>query len=160
MKLKYNLLLSINLLFISFTFSQDLTCEDFKSGKFYIPITNELKKYSTKSGGKETTHSFSLKPNINNIVVIRSNNSQIEYPNGINGGSPIYEIIEWINDCTYRLTFDAEKMKLDPKKKWVNENKGIIVSNLGIKGKCMNYTAVMTTNQGKEILQKGMICKE
>jgi len=93
-------------------------------------------------------------------VVIRKKNTQIEWKNGIGNGKPLYEIIEWIDKCTYRLTYDSSKTELDEEKKWINENNGIIVSKRKIKNKCLYYTATMTTKQGKKISQDGIICKE
>lgn len=93
-------------------------------------------------------------------VIVREKNTQVEWKNGIGEGNPDYEIIEWIDDCTYRLTYDASKAELDEEKKWINDNNGIVVSKKEIKNKCLYYTATMTTNEGKKISQDGMICKE
>tara|TARA_R110002049_G_scaffold279278_6_gene458239 strand:- start:1545 stop:1694 length:150 start_codon:yes stop_codon:yes gene_type:complete len=47
---------------------------------------------------------------------------------------------------------------LDEDKKWVNDNNGIVVSKNKIEGKCLFYTATMTTNEGQQISQDGIIC--
>ncbi|QXP72520.1 hypothetical protein H0I31_02130 [Tenacibaculum sp. AHE15PA] len=159
-RLKCNLASIIFLLFTSIIWSQDLTCTDFKTGKFFIPINKELKKYSIKSGDSIAENSFKLKPEIKNIIIIRDKDTQTEFPNGINGGNPQYELIKWINDCSYRLTYDSSKMDLNTNMKWINKNNGILVSKIKIEDKCMSYKATITTTEGKEISQKGIICKE
>ena len=97
---------------------------------------------------------------IQKYIVIREKNTQIEWTNGIGNGKPEYEILEWIDDCTYRLTYDASKSELDAEKKWINENNGIVVTKRKIENKCLFYTATMTTNEGDTIAQDGIICKE
>lgn len=101
-----------------------------------------------------------LDSTVNKTVIVRKKKVQIEWTNGIGNGSPKYEIIEWIDDCTYRLTYDAAKSELDESEKWINENNGIVVSNRKIEGKCMFYNATMTTNDGRKISQNGTICSE
>jgi len=147
------------LLLIGLTSSaQELTCTDFKVGTFYIPTNDEIKRYTitSKDSMNEITTERDL--SINRYVVIREKNSQTEWKNGIGNGTPTYEILEWIDDCTYRLTYDSSKGKMDEMTKWVNENNGIVVSKTNIEGKCMNYNATMTTNDGQKISQDGIIC--
>jgi hypothetical protein len=142
------------------SYSQQLTCADFKIGKFYIPASEELTKYTVISNDsiKEFTHEIDT--TIKKYIVIRQENTQIEWINGIDNGTPEYEIIEWIDDCTYRLTYDSLKTNLSEEKKWVNENNGIIVSKIKIEGKCMFYKSTMTTTDGQEISSDGTICLE
>ncbi|WP_091874467.1 hypothetical protein [Pricia antarctica] len=97
---------------------------------------------------------------MNKTVIIRKEKSQTEWTNGIGNGIPKHEIIEWIDNCTYRLTYDSSMTKLDETEKWINENNGIVVSKRKIEGKCMFYNATMTTNDGQKISQKGTICAE
>lgn len=117
--------------------TQDLTCADFKTGEFYIP---------------------SNKNNVENWIVIRETGTQTEWSNEIGKGNPNYEILEWIDDCTYHLTYDETKMELNEQKKWINENNGIVVEKVRINGNCMDYTATMITNDGEKIQQNGTIC--
>ena len=142
------------------SYSQKLTCSDFKTGKFYIPTNEELKKYTITSN--DSIKKFSIQPdeNIKRYVVIRKKNTQTEWKNGIGIGNPINIIIEWIDECTYRLKFDSSKGEMDDKAIWVNENNGIVVSKTKIEGKCMFYNATMTSNKGEKISQNGIICKE
>ena len=51
-------------------------------------------------------------------------------------------------------------MELDFMEKWTNENNGIVVSKRKIEGKCLFYTATMTTNAGEKLSQNGVICKK
>jgi len=157
-KLYFTLLISS--LFVINCRSQDLTCTDFKIGKFYIPTTEELEKMTVVENDSVMDFKIKLDSTVNKTVIVRKEQTQIEWTNGIGNGSPEHEIIEWINDCTYRLTYDSSKAELDPEKKWVNNNNGIVVTKIKIEGKCMFYDATMTTNDGQKISQEGLICRE
>lgn len=140
--------------------AQELTCEDFKIGRFYIPTDDEMKKYTVISNDSIREMTAEREINVHRYVVIREKNSQTEWKNGIGNGKPTYEILEWIDDCTYRLTYDSSKGEMDEMTKWVNENNGIVVSKRKIENKCLYYTATMTTKDGQKISQDGIICKE
>jgi hypothetical protein len=160
---KTKLLLSILLLLLLFglaSSAQELTCADFKVGTFYIPTNDEMEKYTitSKDSINEITTERDL--SINRYVVIREKNYQTEWKNGIGIGTPTYEILEWIDHCTYRLTYDSSKGEMDEMTKWVNENNGIVVSKTKIEGKCLYYNATMTSNDGQKISQDGIICVE
>jgi hypothetical protein len=142
------------------TSAQELTCADFKIGTFVIPTSDEIKHYTITSNDSISKVSMPRDSTISNYIVIREDKTQTEWINGINVGKPEYEILEWIDDCTYRLTYDASKTELSDEKKWINENNGIVVSKSRIEGKCMFYNAVMTTNDGRKIAQEGVICAE
>ncbi|MFL1895104.1 hypothetical protein ACJRPK_05335 [Aquimarina sp. 2-A2] len=119
-----------------------------------------MKKYTITSNDSISKISTPRDVTINKYIVIREENSQIEWINGVDIGNPEYEILEWMDDCTYRLTYDESKAELSDEKKWINENNGIVVSKSRIEGKCMFYDAIMTTNDGRKISQKGVICAE
>ncbi len=144
--------------------SQKLTCADFKTGRFYIPENVKLAKISIISkdslNSKSNELTFERDPSIKKYVVIREKNTQVEWKNGVNNGNPEHEIIEWIDECTYRLTYNKNKSVLNDEKKWVNENNGIVVKKIRIIGKCMEYKATMTTKEGHEVSQNGTICKD
>lgn len=140
--------------------AQELTCADFRIGEFFIPRADELKKYTITSKDSTWTFTSERDSTINRYVVIRKKNTQIEWKNGIGNGNPAHEIIEWIDECTYRLTYDSTKSELDEGRKWANDNNGIIVSKTKIEGKCLFYKATMNTNDGRTISQDGVICKE
>ncbi|MCB4800321.1 hypothetical protein [Neotamlana laminarinivorans] len=140
--------------------AQELTCEDFKIGQFYIPETPQMAKYTIVENDSITEFSPERDKTIKKYIVIREKNSQTEWKNGIGNGKPTYEILEWIDDCTYRLTYDFSKGEMDEMTKWVNENNGIVISRRKIENKCLYYTATMTTKDGQKISQDGIICKE
>ncbi|MEH6657048.1 hypothetical protein [Leeuwenhoekiella marinoflava] len=140
--------------------AQDLTCADFKTGTFYIPTSSEMKNYTITSNDSISKISTPRDSTINRYIVIRENTSQIEWNNGIGNGIPTYVNIEWIDDCTYRLTYDTSKGSINQRTKWANENNGIVVSKTKIEGKCMFYEATMTTNDGRKISQEGVICAD
>ncbi|MBC9796794.1 hypothetical protein [Sinomicrobium weinanense] len=140
--------------------SQNLTCSDFKTGRFYIPKTKEIGKYTVVSNDSIWEFTADIDTSVKKHVVVREKNTQIEWENEIGNGSPRHEIIEWIDDCTYRLTYDASKSELEDDKQWINKNNGIIVSKNKIEGNCMHYTATMILNDGSKISQNGIICKE
>ncbi|RFN60139.1 hypothetical protein [Marixanthomonas ophiurae] len=153
-------LLIFSILLISITTTaQELTCADFKIGQFYIPETKEMAKYTIVSNDSISEYTPERDSIIKKYIVIREENTQIEWINEIGSGNPEYEKIEWIDDCTYRLTYDSSKYELDEGKKWINENNGIIVSKIKIEHNCLFYTATITTNEGKKISQDGIICK-
>ncbi|MEH6682521.1 MAG: hypothetical protein V7724_18415 [Sediminicola sp.] len=140
--------------------AQDLTCSDFKTGKFYIPQSEELREYTVAFRDSIIKFMPEKDSTANRYIVVRSERTQTEWKNGINQGSPRHEIIEWIDECSYRLTFDEAKSIMDEEMKWINDNNGIVVSKLQIEEKCMIYDATMTTTEGHIISQKGIICKE
>jgi len=142
------------------SYAQKLTCSDFKIGQFYIPETKEMEKYTIVENDSISEFTPERDSSIKKYIVIREKNTQIEWKNGIGNGNPDYEIIEWIDDCTYRLTYDSSESELHEDKKWINESNGIVVSKIKIEKKCLFYRATMTTNQGKKISQDGIICKE
>ena len=140
--------------------AQDLTCADFKLGRFYIPETVEMAKYKAIADANHLEFITERDTSVIKYYVIRDENTQIEWKNGIGNGEPEYELIEWIDDCTYRLTYDDSKMKLDKAQRWINNNNGIVVSKTHIEGNCIHYNATLTTKKGREISQEGVICRE
>ncbi|MCF7559158.1 hypothetical protein L3X39_00790 [Sabulilitoribacter multivorans] len=119
-----------------------------------------MKKFTIIKNDSVQEFTLNLDSIVTNTVVIRKKGTQMEWINGIGNEQPFHEIIEWIDDCTYRLTYDESKMELDEMKKWTNDNNGIVVSKRRIEKNCMFYNATMTTNSGETISQNGVICKE
>ena len=99
------------------SYAQKLTCSDFKIGQFYIPETKEMEKYTIVENDSISEFTPERDSSIKKYIVIREKNTQIEWKNGIGNGNPDYEIIEWIDDCTYRLTYDSSESELDEDKK-------------------------------------------
>lgn len=153
----------ITLVIVLFTFSlsaQNLTCLDFKTGQFYIPNTEEISNYTITSSDGVSTFKHQTDSTTKQHIVIREELTQVEWKNGIGKGNPTYEIIEWIDDCTYRLTYNTQKLRLNKSQKWINQNNGIIVFTTKIENNCLFYTATMTTKNGENISQNGTICKK
>lgn len=140
--------------------AQKLTCTDFQDGEFYIPTTEELKKFTVVKNDSINIINLQMDSTVTKTVIIRKKGTQTEWVNGIGNGQPAYEKIEWIDDCTYRLTYDDSKMDLADMEKWINENNGIVVSKRKIENNCLFYTATMTTNSGEKLSQSGVICKK
>lgn len=140
--------------------AQELTCSDFHLGEFYIPTTEELENFRIIKNDSIQDFELQLDSTVTKTVIERKENTQIEWTNGIGNGQPAYEKIEWIDDCTYRLTYDESKMELDETEKWTNENNGIVVTKRRIENNCLFYTATMTTNNGEKLSQNGVICKK
>ncbi len=124
--------------------AQELACSDFKNGNFYVPADKET-----------------LLP----YKIIRNGNHQteiVEDPENILGADfnkIAYEIIEWIDDCTYRLKFDDSKMELTEYQKFLNDNNGILNELVKIEGKCFYFKSTLSVN-GETHQMTGKICKE
>ncbi|MFX0558693.1 hypothetical protein ACOCEA_17985, partial [Maribacter sp. CXY002] len=158
---KPNLIILFVLLYSFAGCSQNLECKDFKKGNFYIPNKmDDLNEFTVSF--KDSVYQFmpEIDSTITRTVQVRSENTQIEWANGIDQGKPKYELIEWIDDCTYRLKYDESNQELDETEKWINDNNGIVVSKIRIENNCMLFNAVLTSNEGQVISQKGLICKE
>ena len=159
MKKAKTLLLLLTLIGLN-SYAQELTCSDFHLGEFYIPTTEELKNFRIIKNDSIQNFELQLDSTVTKTVLERKENTQTEWINGIGNGQPAYEKIEWIDDCTYRLTYDESKMELDKTEKWINENNGIVVTKRKIENNCLFYTATMTTNNGEKLSQSGVICKK
>lgn len=124
--------------------AQELTCSDFKNGNFYVPAENET---------------------ILPYKIIRNGNQQteiVEDPENILGtdfNKTAYEIIEWIDDCTYRLKYDESKMELTEYQKFLNDNNGVLNELIKIEGKCFYFKSTLNVN-GETQQMTGKICKE
>jgi len=130
-------ILAYSILFFS-SCQPDLTCADFNIGTFHL-----------------SSDDFSEK-----ITIIRSANAQIEYIGGIENGDPKKLNLKWLDECTYHLMYDESYMALGESEKWSNDNNGVVVSKVEIRGRCMSYVAKMITPEGKEIIRTGEMCKE
>ncbi|WP_034917035.1 hypothetical protein [Gillisia sp. CAL575] len=140
------LTISISLLLIISlnTYSQELKCIDFKNGTFLSPATDQI-PYS--------------------YTIIRNGNKQTEIINDPNNTLPddikkiTYGIIEWVDECTYRLKFDETKMELSEFQKFMNDNNGTLNELLKIEDNCFYYKSTLLVN-GEEIRLDGKFCAE
>ncbi|MGZ0016947.1 hypothetical protein [Yeosuana sp. AK3] len=143
--MKKTTLLILTTLLIGLTSSaQELTCSDFKNGNFYVPADNET---------------------ILGYKIIRNGNQQteiVEDPEnilGTNFNKTAYEIVEWIDDCSYRLKYDESKMELTEYQKFLNDNNGVLNELVKIEGKCFYFKSTLNVN-GETQFMNGKICKE
>ena len=112
-----------------------LTCEEIKTGSFYMV-------YSDKDS----------------VLMERHGNVQVEYSNISDKENGAYSNLEWIDECTYRLRFDESKHELNKSQKLVNDNNGIVVTQTPLNARCMYYRAVLTLADGKSVKKIGRIC--
>ena len=128
------------------SYSQELTCESFHNGTFIIPADDTL-PFSIKV---ERNGNYQSEIIIN-PEVIDAEDSKLR--------KKVFEIIDWIDDCTYRLKYDKTKMELDEHQKFVNRNGGLLVEMVKIDGSCFYYNSSMTVD-GEVMSVKGKICKD
>ena len=155
--------ITIITLLIGFTtFAQDLTCNDFKKGIFYIPLKSTIDTLFVANPKGDITEKIQvpIEKGLKKYVVDRWSNTQIEWENKLNTGVPIYEKIKWIGKCKYILSKDESKTKLTEDDLFVIENGGLIVEKIEIKGKCMKYKSTLKLKVGGEMYLIGEICKE
>lgn len=117
--------------------AQKLTCSDFIKGTFKIKAKN--------------SDLF--------ITVERDSLSQVERVTTDDKILEAYETIKWINDCSYRLKYDASKMDLDDTQKLINALNGIEVKHISFTNKCSTYQAILRRPDGKELIETAEICK-
>lgn len=99
--------------------AQDLTCADFKNGKFLIP------------GDSLVSESF---------VITRNNGKQIEIDED---GNKIQIDIEYIDNCNYILTYNPNSENLDDLARYINASGGVRIKVKEIKGDTLTYIGVI-----------------
>ncbi|MEC4049637.1 hypothetical protein OX284_009375 [Flavobacterium sp. SUN046] len=88
-----NTILILFLLIGISTNAQNLKCKDFKKGTFKLEITSPYKmKVKVIRNGNKQTETITEIPE--------------EFKNIIKDNFTVKEKIEWIDDCSYRLTYD------------------------------------------------------
>ncbi|WP_340199624.1 hypothetical protein [Ascidiimonas sp. W6] len=118
---------------------KELTCEDFKIGTFIIPS-------DSISDFKHT--------------IIRTSKYQLEYPKGTEDKEVVYGKLEWIDECSYRITYDESMGKLNETQRVINRNNGILINSIKIEENCMEIMMTLSLSNGENIEQIGKICKE
>ena len=137
-------LLLVTILIVFNSCAQELTCKDFMNGEFYVPAD------------EETPLSF---------TIIRRGNFQTEIIQdpknklGSTHNKTLHTIIEWIDDCTYRLRYDENKTKLSEHQKFINENNGVLTELIKIEGNCFYYKSTLNV-QGQIKRIDGKMCKK
>lgn len=143
--MKKLILLSISL----YTFNclgQELSCLDFKEGKFIAEMTEPVKvEWTIVRMGKVQTEIPGKLPD--------------EFKGADFSIAPRHAIIEWIDDCTYKLTYDATKSELTDMQKMVNKLGGFINEMVKIEGECFHYKSTLRYNGGEQSLE-GKFCKK
>ncbi len=115
---------------------QGMTCADFKQGNFYIETQeDQIRKYD----------------------VYRDGDTQVEFATS-GEGENVYIAIEWINDCTYRLSFDPN-YPLTETEQFINEVGGALVEMIKIEGNCFFYRSTIIV-QGEDVIINGKICRK
>ncbi len=118
--------------------AQELTCKDFREGTFIVP--------------RELKHDIPYK-------IVRKGNTQTEIVSDPEFKQTSYIILEWIDDCSYKSTYDVKKMELTDYQKFINENGGILTELIKINGKCFHFKSTLTVD-GKTERIDGKLCKE
>ena len=112
--------------------------ENFRQGTFYIPGNqNNVEKY----------------------IVIRKANSQVVYKNNLQDKNPEFQVLERIDDKTYRITYDSSKAKLTEDQKRINKNNGFIIKNIKVEEDCLFYKSTMTIDD-KKYEYNSKMCEE
>jgi len=117
--------------------AQELTCDDFKIGTFNSPspyTDNEI------------------------VMIERDSTGQIETIVIDGKEKKVYETIEWIDQCTYRLKYDDTKMELDDMQKLVNSMNGVTVKHVEFENGCVIYEATLTRDDGEQLSQRSKLC--
>ena len=118
-----------------FSFSQGIKCSDFKNGVFIVPTDTE--------GGDP-------------YRIIRKDSLQTEIDSK---GVKIYSIITWLNECSYILKYDENRMELKDYQKQINNVGGLIVNVTKTKGNCFYFTSKIKGEVESERID-GVMCKE
>lgn len=99
--------------------AQDLTCADFKNGKFLIPADSLVSE---------------------SYVVTRDNGKQIEIDEN---GNKIQIDIKYIDNCNYILTYNPNSQNLDDLARYINASGGVRIKVKKIKGDTLSYIGVI-----------------
>ncbi|RXG11490.1 hypothetical protein DSM03_11621 [Leeuwenhoekiella aestuarii] len=115
--------------------SQKLDCTGIKYGYFIIP------------NDSEGTQPYRI---------IRNDTLQTEVDSE---GIERYSKIKWLNDCSYILFYDGDKMTLNDFQRKVNRIGGVIVEITKIEDNCFYYTSNIKGDPPSERID-GVMCKE
>ncbi|WP_340067102.1 hypothetical protein [Ascidiimonas aurantiaca] len=142
---RINILLFFLLLSLSSSiYGQELDCSNFRDGVFYAEISKPviMKWKVTRKRYQQVEEVVEL-PEVAKEINFSTNS--------------LHEIIEWIDDCTYRLKYDETKMELSDTQKIINENGGVLTRIVRIEGKCHYYVSTLSIN-GEESSMEGKLC--
>lgn len=128
-----------------FASAQELDCTDFTNGTFLVhtngaaPVTWRL----VREGNYQTEYKVEIPGNEQGSTAPKIEHSKIE----------------WINNCTFRLTYDESKSELTVAQKYINQINGILMEVIKIEGNCFTYKSTMTVN-GKDVVNQGKMYKQ
>jgi hypothetical protein len=125
--------------------SQVLTCDDFKEGVFIITLEEfsgvEWKLIKNSGNQVET---------VEKCPEFYKKNG---FPLNINYGK-----YTQIDQCSYRVLYDEDKMYLNEFQKNVNKNGGIFTKLIKVESNCAYFESIYVFN-GKESKFEGKFCK-
>ena len=114
---------------LSTTQAQDSFCNDFKTGSFYIPPTDNLPvSYKVERVGETQTESVQSSPK--GLLTDETVATQ-------------YGVLKWIDDCSYRIWYDETKGQLTEVQQMINRNNGVLIEFLSVEGNCVNYRGTL-----------------
>lgn len=136
MKLANKILIIILFLSSLFSCSQKLDCTGINYGSFIMPE-------DTAEGTRP-------------YRIIRNDTLQTEIDSE---GIERFSKIKWLNDCSYILFYDGDKMPLNDFQRKVNRAGGVIVEITKIQDNCFYYTSNIKGDPPSERID-GVMCKE
>lgn len=124
---------------------QELDCTDFANGTFLVHTNgpSSVTWRLVREGNSQTGYKEEIPE-----VEQESTAPKIEYSK-----------LEWINKCTFRLTYDESKSELTPVQKFINDINGILMEVTKIEGNCFYYKSIMIVN-GREVIDNGKMYKQ
>ena len=143
--MKNAFLLLLILLFGYTSYSQEVTCKDFKKGTFILTSDQLPELEWTIKRTKRKQKEFLTK-----------------FPKGVDESKydqrGTYGKLIWIGLCEYKLIYTQKREALSEFQLSVNENGGVTTTLLTAKGKCFRYASSFTAN-GLSLKGSGEICK-
>lgn len=113
---------------------QNLTCADFKNGKFLVPADSIIPK---------------------SYIIERNDGMQTELDEN---GNKSFVNIKYLDDCNYILTYDEQLNELDETAKLINDSGGMQVKVIEIVGDTLIYNGLLV-NDTLRFEQPGRIIK-
>lgn len=138
--------LAIFTLIETISFAQNLKCEDFREGTFTIENTSPVKMNGKliRNGSEQCEIYAELPTEFKSL--------------GLENKS-IYGKLQWIDDCSYRMTYDELKYELSESEKLINSFGGILTELVKIEENCFYYKSSVKFN-GNVMVVYGIICKQ
>lgn len=127
-------------------YAQKLDCEAYKKGVFYGEVAEpfKIKWKVTRTDSQQ----------IEEVIDLPKEAKEIGY-----SVNPQYEIIEWIDECTYRLMYDGEKFELSETQMLINQNGGALTKIIKVEDNCYYYVSTILIGDN-ETSMEGKLCTE